>query len=61
MTGKELCTLMRKHKVTIRELAKRIGVPMKRVRFRREHGMDRTLARDWIQAITGKDPGALPN
>ena len=58
MTGTELATLMRRHKVTIRELARRIQITQKRVRYRRETGLpDPELARDWIQAITGTDPG----
>ena len=58
MTGTELATLMRRHKVTIRELARRIKITQKHVRYRREAGLiDPELARDWIQAITGTDPG----
>ena len=58
MTGKELATLMRRHKVTIRELARRIQITQKSVRQRRETGLtDPGLARDWIQAITENDPG----
>lgn len=58
MTGNELTTLMRRHKVTIRELARRIQITQTRVRYRRETGLtDPGLARDWIQAITGTDPG----
>ena len=58
MTGKELATLMRLHKVTIRELARRIQITQTRVRYRRETGLTNPeLARDWIQAITGIDPG----
>ncbi len=57
MTGKELITMMRRHKVTIRELARRIQIPQKRVRIRRDIGLDAETARDWIQSITGVDPG----
>ena len=57
MTGKELITMMRRHKVTIRELARRIQITQKRVRMRRDIGLDAETARDWIQAITGVDPG----
>ena len=57
MTGKELATLMRRHNVTIRELARRIQIPQKRVRMRRDIGLDAETARDWIQSITGVDPG----
>ena len=57
MTGKELATLMRRHKVTIRELARRTQMTQQRIRLRRETGLDPEAARDWIQAITGADPG----
>ena len=60
ITGPILCRLMRRHHVTIRTLAQRLGVPMCRVRLRRRHGIDdRHVARDWLEAITGQDPGML--
>jgi hypothetical protein len=58
MTGKEITALMRKHKVTIAVLAKGMGITMKRVREVRAQGLaDANTVRDWVQAITGKDPG----
>jgi hypothetical protein len=58
MTGKELISLMRRHKVTIRELSQRTQITQKRVRCRRLIGFDDpAMTRDWIQAITGVDPG----
>jgi len=56
MTGKALTKLMRTNKVTIRELAARLDMPMTRVRFRREHGFKSNpyAASDWRFAITGK-------
>jgi hypothetical protein len=57
MSGKTLTWLMRANKVTIRQLAGRLGFPMKRIRLRRETGLrDPHACRDWIQAITGHDP-----
>jgi hypothetical protein len=38
MEGKELRRLMRKHRVTIRELAQRMQITQKRIRERREEG-----------------------
>lgn len=56
MTGKELIKLMRTNKVTIRELAARLDMPMTRVRFRRYNGFcnNPNAASDWRFAITGK-------
>ena len=60
LTGPTLRRLMRRHHVTIRTLAQRLGVPMCRVRLHRQHGIDnRHVARDWLEAITGQDPGML--
>ena len=57
LSGRDIVALMRKHKVTIRELKKRTGFTMTHIRLRRETGLtDPNAARDWIQAITGKDP-----
>lgn len=61
ITGKEVVSLMRKHKKTIAALAFRIGTSQKRVRQVREHGLHDSLAvRDWIEAITDEDPGPIP-
>ena len=51
---------MRVHKVTIRELSRRMQITMKRIREIREIGLeDRYSIRDWVEAITGEDPGQL--
>ncbi len=61
LTGAEIVSLMRKHKVTIEQLAFRLGTSQKRVRTIREKGLTCNLAvRDWIQAITMEDPGPIP-
>ena len=58
MSGDEIRSLMRRSHVTIRELAKRIGITMKRIRDVRATGLgDANAIRDWVEAITGKDPG----
>lgn len=61
LTGAEIVRLMRMHKVTIEALAFRLGTTQKRVRKIRNTKFDNSLAvRDWIQAITGEDPGPIP-
>jgi hypothetical protein len=58
--GREIARLMRKYKVTIRELKDRTGITMKRIRQVREDGLkDRYSIRDWLQAIMGEDPGPI--
>jgi hypothetical protein len=59
LSGPDLCKVMRQHKVTIAELKRRTGITMKAIRRRRETGLtDAYAIRDWLQAITGTDPGA---
>ncbi|MEQ1830766.1 MAG: hypothetical protein ABL921_32750 [Pirellula sp.] len=61
LSGAEIVRLMRKHKLTIEALAFRLGTTQKRVRKIRNTKLDDSLAvRDWIQAITGEDPGPMP-
>lgn len=60
MDGREVKRLMRVHHVTIRELRERMGITMKRIRHVRERGLtDRNVIRDWVQGITGTDPGEV--
>ena len=60
MTGVEIVSLMRRHRVTIRALSQRMQITQKRIRQVRQSGLqDRNSARDWIEAITGCDPGPL--
>jgi hypothetical protein len=57
MDGKTMTKLMRTHKVTIRELAARVGTTHKRVRQVRANGLHNFNAySDWMLAITGKRP-----
>lgn len=54
LTGRTLRRLMRRHKKTIASLAKQMGITQKRVRARRDEGLDSVhLALDWVEAITG--------
>ena len=62
LSGSDVISLMRRYKVTIKELARRIGVTLDRIRKIRERGLQDPLAvRDWIQAISGEDPGPIPS
>jgi len=61
MKGTEICSLMLRHKVTIRDASARMGIAMKRIREVRTDGLDHPHScRDWIEAITGSDPGVIP-
>ena len=61
LTGKKVTSLMRQQKMTIEQLAFRLGTSMKRVRQIQESGLTDPLAvRDWLQAITGVDPDPIP-
>lgn len=61
LSGRDLIRLMRQYRVTIADLAIRIGVTQRRVRELRQAGIDNPwVIRDWIEAITGQDPGPVP-
>ena len=60
MNGKQIQRLMRASRVTIRRLAARMDITMKRVRYVRKHGLLQAhVIRDWIEGITGRDPGRI--
>jgi hypothetical protein len=60
MDGPEVRRLMRTHGTTIRDLSARTGITMKRIREIRECGTRSPhVTRDWVQAITGRDPGPI--
>jgi hypothetical protein len=62
LSGHDMRLLMRRHHVTIRALAQRLDIPMTRVRYRRLHGIEEwNVLRDWVEAITGVDPGTVPH
>jgi hypothetical protein len=61
LPGPEIVKLMRKYKMTINQLAYRLGTSQKRVRQARDFGLvDPYAIRDWIQAICGVDVGPIP-
>ena len=60
MNGNHIRWLMRTHKVTIRALTAQMGITIKRVRHVRQHGLaEPHVIRDWIEGITGHDPGPI--
>ncbi len=61
LTGAELCRWMRRFRTTIRDLAQRLGMTQRRIRECRRAGLGNPHAvRDWLEAITGHDPGPRP-
>lgn len=62
LSGSDLVSLMRKHRVSPGALAFRLGISKKRVCAKRRSGLqDALTVRDWIEAITGIDPGPIPS
>lgn len=52
-TGKEICQMMRKHGVTIRQLAAKMDVTQKAVRTARNNGTSVLGSLDYAEAIRG--------
>lgn len=60
-SGKEIKYLMRVHRVTIRELARRMNITMARVAKVRENGISgNAFCLDWLEAIAGIGDFAVP-
>ena len=61
VAGAEVVRMMRLHRVTIAQLARRAGVTQRRIRQLRSSGLaGGHSVRDWLQQITGEDLGPLP-
>ena len=61
LAGEDIVRLMRKHRITISVLAVKVGSSQRRVRLLRHTGLtDAAVIRDWLEAITGQDPGPVP-
>lgn len=56
LSGPMVCTMMRKHKVTIAALAAKFNLTQKRVREVRAQGVTGFLAKEWTFMITGQWP-----
>jgi hypothetical protein len=60
MSGRELASLMRKHKVTLRALKAKTGFTLKQIRAARKNGLSGLYAvLDWQEAIVGAPPARL--
>ena len=51
ISGADIRWWMRVTQVTIRRIAKHMGITLKRVRYVREHGIAGISCTDWMQAI----------
>ena len=61
LTGEDIVRLMREHRITIPILASQVGLSQRRVRLLKHTGLtDAAVIRDWLEAITGQDPGPVP-
>lgn len=56
LTGPMLVSLMRKHRVKIRDLKAKYGLTLKRIREVRETGLSGFAAEEWCYLITGQWP-----
>ena len=56
MSGRNIAALMRQHKLTIRDVAQKLGCTLSRVRHVRNAGVSGFHAIDWREAITGVKP-----
>ena len=59
VSGQEIQSTMRRHNVTIRELARRMKVSMRAVREARNAGRELPVALDYLEAITGEFTPAM--
>lgn len=54
LSAEKICSLMQKHKLAIHELAARMSISVRRVRYVREHGVSgRIRCYAWLEAIKG--------
>jgi hypothetical protein len=58
ITGTQLVRLMRKHKVTMRQIKAKYQITLKRIREVRANGVEGFAATEWIFIITGTWPDA---
>lgn len=54
LSASDLRRLMRRHRVTIREFARRTSIALKVIRQRRETGLRGCAVLDWCEAIEGE-------
>jgi hypothetical protein len=58
LSGHMVKRLMRRHRVTMREIKTRHQITLKRIREVRAKGVEGFLAAEWLFIITGKWPEA---
>lgn len=56
LSGPMICTMMRRHRITIGTLAQRFNLTKKRIRTVRASGVSGFLAEEWTFMITGAWP-----
>ena len=56
LTGHRICSLMRKHGVTMRAIKAQHGITLKRIRQVRAEGVSGFMAEDWFRIIVGRWP-----
>lgn len=56
LTGNGVIRLMRKHRITMRDIKERHQVTLKRIREVRQNGVEGFLAAEWIFMIAGTWP-----
>jgi hypothetical protein len=54
ISGREIASLMRRHRVTIRGLSARMQITQKRIRQVRRAGLSGLAVLDWQEGITGE-------
>ena len=56
LTGPRICTLMRRHGVTMRAVKAQHSITLKRIRQVRAEGVSGFMAEDWFRIIVGHWP-----
>ena len=60
LTGTMVQRLMRRHRVSMRDIKAKHHITLKRIREVRANGVEGFLAAEWLFLITGQWPGTRP-